>query len=86
MPGILSVNPSQQFKYSQFYLKDYGEKVSQYPFHSVLYQHSAFGPSIRNFIRRHHTHQLEHELISEWKENTICLSDLYCEQAADDSD
>jgi hypothetical protein len=29
---------------------------------------------------------MQHELVSEWKENTIALADLYGEQAAEDSD
>lgn len=51
LQGIIETNPLYELKYTEFYKKPYGENVEVYPMHSVLYQHNAFGPSIRNYLK-----------------------------------
>lgn len=85
LQGIFAANPLFQLKYSKFYTEFYGETVQSYPLHSVLYQHSAFGPSIRNYINFAKA-ETKHEQFQQWKQAAIDIADLYSEPTSVDSD
>jgi hypothetical protein len=86
--GILAVPPGSPLAYDPYYRPHYGEAVNCFPFHSVLFQHSGFGPSLRNYLALNAPRGLLNELVEEWREGVLEVADRYCERqgAEEDSD
>jgi hypothetical protein len=78
LEGILCNYTQNGVKYSKPYVKPYGEKVENYPFHLVMFQHKHFGDHLRS-VATVKNKKLKNELEEEWKENLMAQADFYKE-------
>lgn len=78
MEGILCNYTENDVKYAKPYVKTYGEKVVNYPFHLVMFQHKGFGDHLRT-VGGMKNKKVKHELEEDWKENLMAQADFYKE-------
>ena len=81
LKGVLCAHPKAKLSFTPFYHEHYGEVVDSYPFHTVMYQHTAFGSAIRNYLKVNNNHPGSNfsEIGSEWRESVFALADHYSE-------